>query len=134
MSHEELSAHSREVVKRWLRGDIEALADDAEIWSIGLYEDESGKMSVRPWGPQTKQGILALLGQFASAPSPYRIKPTEWTVDGNRVAVEARGHTILENGAQYENFYHLAYVVEGEHIVKCHHYFDTALFERSFFN
>lgn len=131
--HAAQSADSRAIVESFLAGNMRVVADDAEIWSNSLTVDDSGQEIISAWGPQEKSGWRKM-GRYMveAATVPYRLTPVAWTVDGERVAVEATGHMVHRNGLEYNNVYHLCYVVREGQIVSMRHYCDTALFDRVF--
>jgi len=123
------SEQSRDVVERYLAGERGLLADGVEVWSIGATTDANGNETYTDWGPQSFHDWRRTAPQMAKkARTAYTITPTAWTVDGERVAVEARGRMELEDGRVYDNFYHLLYVVQDNKITQAHHYYDTAHF------
>lgn len=133
MSNESVSAASRDVVERYLAGEGGLLARGVEVWSIGVPADpdgnQDGDSDYSDWGPQSFKDWRRTAPKMSEkASSAYSITPTAWTVDGERVAVEARGRMELEDGRVYDNFYHLLYVVQDGQITQAHHYYDTAHF------
>jgi ketosteroid isomerase-like protein len=104
---------------------LQWLSDDVDWW---IPDDEAGN-----FGRMTKEryrGILAALA--AHADGPLVVKPIGWTVDGNRVAVEAEGHLKLKNGRSYSNKYHHVFIVENGRITKLTEYCDTLAVSRAF--
>lgn len=55
-------------------------------------------------------GLLDLM------PTGFLIRPTAWTIDGDRVAVEAVSEGTVVNGKAYSNQYHLLFEIYGEQI------------------
>jgi NAD(P)-dependent dehydrogenase (short-subunit alcohol dehydrogenase family) len=120
---------SREAVEAFLRGDFAVLADDAAVWLSGAIPGgTTDDIDAGSSGETTKAGLLAMHGRLvALAASPFRLTPTGWTVDGERVAVEAQGHVVLRSGRTYANRYNFAFVVRNGLIVDLREYSDTAL-------
>ncbi len=53
-----------------------------------------------------------------------RLTPFAWTAEGDRVAVEAEGTIVWENGKVYNNLYHFAFVMRGGKIESLTEYTD----------
>jgi ketosteroid isomerase-like protein len=99
--------------------------DDAVDWWIPGDTPFSGKM--------TKQRYLSSLAAMAAAADgPMVIEPRGWTVDGNRLAVEAESHLKLKNGGVYNNKYHFLFEIRNRKIVKFFEYCDLSLTTRAF--
>lgn len=137
MANDPVSAASRDVVERYLAGERGLLAKGVEVWSIGFSDDGDdgdggegdGGGDYSDWGPQSFGDWRRTAPRMAQrASTEYSITPTAWTVDGERVAVEARGRMELTDGRVYDNYYHLLYVVQDGKITQAHHYYDTAHF------
>ena len=72
-----------------------------------------------------KDGVRAIFAQIAPLmvnPMDYEILGT--TCEGNRVAIESTGRTLLANGKEYANIYHFLFVVEDGQIVASREYCD----------
>lgn len=61
-----------------------------------------------------------------AARGTFRIWPLIMTAEGARVAVEAESHANFDNGKEYNNKYHFAFVVKEGRIIKVSEYFDSA--------
>lgn len=117
----------RQVVEEFLRtfstGDVdrtlEHLADDATWWVAGSLEGLSGT--------RDRDGIREMLGGAGGAAKDGAIAlhATGWTVDGDRVAVEAESDAPLVNGRTYRNRYHLLFELRDGAIVHVKEYSDT---------
>jgi ketosteroid isomerase-like protein len=93
-------------------------ADDGEWWIAG-----SGPQA----GSRTKAQMAAMLTFMPKlAATPLVIEPFGWTVDGDRVAVEASSHMHLKDGKHYANIYHFVFEFRDGKIVKVREYMDTA--------
>ncbi len=131
--HAEASKASRAIVEEFLKGNLRLVAADAEIWSNGLTFDDDGNEIISAWGQQTKSDWKRIGRKLVEdAAEPYVLTPVAWTVDGERVAVEATGHMRRKNGLEYNNVYHLRYIVRDGQIVSLRHYCNTAEFDRVF--
>lgn len=118
---------SRSVVEEFLRvfstGDVdetlEFLADDATWWVAGSLEGLSGT--------RDKDGVREMLDGAGGAAKggAIALTPTAWTVDGDRVAVEASSHAELLNGRVYANTYHLLFELRDGAIVHVKEFSDT---------
>ena len=53
-----------------------------------------------------------------------RLTPLAWTAEGDRVAVEAEGTVVWNNGKVYNNLYHLAFVIRNGKMEKFTEYTD----------
>ena len=101
------------------RGALGLLAPDATWWVGGSVQGLSGTKA----GQDVKDmvgGVLALTTDGA-----LRIEPRAWTVDGGRVALEARVMANLRSGSAYDNDYHFMFEVESGLIVRVRAYLDT---------
>jgi NAD(P)-dependent dehydrogenase (short-subunit alcohol dehydrogenase family) len=123
------SRGSREVVEAFIGGDFAVLADDAAIWLSGAIPGgTTDDVDAGSPGETTKAGLVAMHGRLmALAASSFRLAPTGWTIDGERVAVEAQGHVVLRSGRTYANRYNFLFVVRDGLIVELREYNDTAL-------
>jgi len=52
------------------------------------------------------------------------------TAEGDRVAVEARGHARTVDGKDYDNVYHFLFLLRGGKIVEIHEHADSAYAHR----
>lgn len=112
-----------EFFQSFSRGDIDQvldrMTDDATWWVSGRIAGMSGTNSKAELGallravkPLYKGGALA-------------ITPTGITVEGNRVAVEAKGHAELTSGGVYANEYHFLVELADGRIRRVREYSDT---------
>jgi len=74
-----------------------------------------------------KDGMRALFAQIG----PMMVNPMEYeilgtTCEGNRVALEATGRTVLANGNVYANNYHFLFEIDNGQIVASREYCDTS--------
>lgn len=54
------------------------------------------------------------------------------TVEGERVAMEAEGDFLFEDGKEYRNSYHFLFIVRDGKVVEGKEYLDTALVKQVF--
>jgi len=117
----------KEVVRAFMSafssGDVEAtfayLSDSATWWVAGQIEGISGssnraefrEMLIRV-STMTKSGVIYLT-------------PLAWTVEGDRVAVEASAYAEIPDGRSYQNMYHFVFVVHAGLIQSVKAYLDT---------
>lgn len=83
-------------------GAVAMMADKDFTWWMGGEPDKfplSGLM--------TKEKFLGLLQEILKvAPGGIQVTPVAWTVQGNRVAMEATSTAKTNSGKEYHNFYH----------------------------
>ena len=95
--------------------------DDRVIWQAMGREGElpiSGEMN--------KEGIANLIDTVKAAiPQGLHLTTTEWTAEGDRVAVEVESYGELTNGKVYNNLYHYLFEFDNGKIVKIREYMDT---------
>ncbi|MGX6449444.1 nuclear transport factor 2 family protein [Patulibacter sp. S7RM1-6] len=98
---------------------LELLTDDVTWWVAGSLEGLSGTLD--------KEGVRAVVGGAgeAAVDGAVRLTATGWTVDGDRVAVEARSDAPLRNGRTYRNEYHFLFRVRDGRIAQVKEYSDT---------
>ena len=87
-----------------LKTALAMMAEDG-CWVIPGRSPIARSMTVDEFQGQVG-GLLKLM------PSGFRIRPTAWTVDGDRVAVEAVSEGNVVNGKRYANEYHLLFQIE----------------------
>lgn len=122
---------TREVVERFLlsfdTGDtdeiVKHLADDATYWVSGSREGSGTGVDI------AKADFAAMhrVGADLYVDRRLTIVPTGWTVQGERVAVEAKGYGQLTNGRRHDNTYHFLFVVRDGKIREVREYNDTDL-------
>lgn len=96
------------------------LAEDATWWlpRFGAVPfAELAKISGRV-GPCLKTGVAMTVDHV--------------TAEGDRVAVEARGHAPTVDGQNYDNVYHFLFFLRGGQIVEIHEHGDSAYAHRIF--
>jgi ketosteroid isomerase-like protein len=96
---------------------LDLFSDDMTWWIAG---DVVGGQMDRAQYAAMIENIPAVLS------APFVFTVTGWTCQGDRVAVEASGKTVLKDGRSYENLLHLLYIVRGGKIVAGKEYLDTA--------
>ena len=93
------------------------MTDDATWWVAGTMPIS---------GTYTKPQFEKLLsGVLDVCTGPIRIEPREWTIDGDRVALEAESFVDTRNGRRYNNLYHFLHIVRDGKIVMVKEYLDT---------
>ena len=93
------------------------LAEDATWWIAGNFPLS---------GTRTKQEFIELGEQLAPvAPNGFRVTPTAFTAEGDRVAVEAESYGEMANGKIYNNRYHFLIEVRDGKIHSVREYLDT---------
>ena len=76
-------------------------------------------------GSRDKTGFKALLsGVSANAPGGIKMTPSAWTVQGERVAMEAESYAIV-SGKVYNNLYHFLHIVRDGKICVVKEFLDT---------
>ncbi|HEX8419662.1 MAG TPA: nuclear transport factor 2 family protein [Sphingomonas sp.] len=105
------------------RGDVDGvlarMTDDATWWVSGRIEGMSGTNSKQALGELLRQVKPLYKGGALS------ITPLAFTVDGDRVAVEAESHAELANGGVYANQYHFLIELSDGLIRRVREYSDT---------
>ncbi len=92
-------------------------AEDATWWVAGTMPIS---------GTYDKAQFTALLeGVLVACTGPIVITPKEFTVQGERVAVEAESLTHTRNGRTYNNLYHFLIRVRDGKIAAVKEYLDT---------
>lgn len=105
-----------------------AFADDIEWW-------------VPPSSPMagTYKGKEAVFGLFAQgvslyAPEPMKIEILGMVADDRKVAAELHITAKTAKGAEYSNFYHFLFEIEGGQIKGVKEYVDTLYAQRTLFS
>ncbi|WP_198040138.1 nuclear transport factor 2 family protein [Microbulbifer agarilyticus] len=84
-------------------------------------------------GEMDLDGILALMQSVReSSKDGLALKMLEWTLDGERVAVEMEGLAHMNNGKTYNNRYHFLVIVHDGKILRLREYGDTDQVRRVF--
>lgn len=92
-------------------------AEDATWWVAGTMPIS---------GTYDKAQFTKLLaGVLDTCTGPIKITPKAFTVQGERVAVEAESYTQTRNGRTYNNHYHFLVTVRGDKIAGVKEYLDT---------
>ncbi len=78
-------------------------------------------------GVRTKAEILETIPAWKKLFKEFKHEVVGITAQGERVAVEARGHDITVTGVPYNNTYHLLYVVRDGKVKEVREYADTKL-------
>lgn len=95
--------------------------DDGVVWrAMGV---EGGlPMS----GELDKEAIGGLIGGVKEAiPGGFKLDPSGWTAEGDRVALELECYGELTNGRVYNNMYHFLIIVSDGKIKTIREYMDT---------
>ncbi|MFB5761221.1 nuclear transport factor 2 family protein [Paenibacillus medicaginis] len=96
---------------------LDMLTDDVEWWMSGLPHP----------GFITKDEFRSMLTPLDDiTDGPLQIVPTGWTIQGDRVAVEAYSTMKLKSGRRYQNHYHFLFELRGDKIAVYHEHHDTA--------
>ena len=93
------------------------LTDDVDWWIAGM--PNSGKISKSEF-----RTALTFLAEVTDG--PLIIEPTAWTIQEDRIAVEAVSTMKLKSGREYRNQYHFLFGLRGDKISVYHEYHDTA--------
>ena len=130
------SAHDKEAIKQlagqFLRvltsGSVaevmDLLSEDFTYWVAG---------SLPHSGTYDKERMQALLAGLPSVfDGPFTITPTGFTVDGNRIAVEAKSEARTTTGKEFRNEYHFLMEFRDRKLVLLKEYMDTDLSARVF--
>lgn len=137
MSHDELTAQTRRVVRDYLdalqRGDLAALrgsfAPDA-TWSLGGALPVSGTWT----GPEgIIDGFLAAMVARLDRDRPLTQEVTGLVVDGRTAVAEWTSRATTTSGQAYENDYAVVFEVSEGRIAAVREYFDTAYAGRVLF-
>lgn len=118
---------NKQLVTRFMqdfgKGDVATilgyLTDDATWWVAGSIEGVSGSKSKQDFGAMLS-GLSGLCEGGAIS-----LTPKQFTVQGDRVAVETESYAKLLNGRVYNNDYHFVFVVRDNKIAAVKEYLDT---------
>lgn len=113
-----------EFFQRFSEADVAGaldLLDDSVIWrAMGV----AGGLPLS--GERDKQAIGRLIENVkAGFINGIKLTPTEWTCEGDRVAIEMESYAEKANGTVYNNLYHFLVIVSGGKITSVKEYFDT---------
>lgn len=123
MGIEENKAVVREWVRRWCENDHQALGQ--------LYDDEAFDWRISGLSPVSrkyrKTEVVELMGKTFATPMKQKLHLTvkNITAEEDRVALEAEGYGIYEDGSEFRNFYHLLFTVRDGKIIRGRAYMDT---------
>ncbi|WP_368680346.1 nuclear transport factor 2 family protein (plasmid) [Rhodococcus opacus] len=95
------------------------MSDDSTYWVGGNIPGVSGT--------KDKQSFGEMLGGFAenSKTGSIKLTPHTFTVQGDRVAVEAESYAEILNGRVYNNRYHFLILCRNGKIASVREYLDT---------
>ncbi|MFW2830349.1 nuclear transport factor 2 family protein [Sphingomonas sp. ID0503] len=97
---------------------VAAMMDPDATWWV------AGTMPIS--GTYTREEFRALLvGVSDACDGPIRLIPHEFTIDGDRVAVETESMAQTLNGRTYNNFYHFLFILKGDKVLRVKEYLDT---------
>ncbi|MFE3060459.1 nuclear transport factor 2 family protein [Nocardia sp. NPDC059239] len=115
---------NKEIVERFLQAMTQG---DAEGVNACMSEDSSywiGAINL----PETLPGsdFARRLRKFfkLSADGKIDIKPVAFTIDGDRLAVEAESVATLKKGGVYRNVYHFVFLCRDGKIIELREYLD----------
>ncbi|QIZ75797.1 nuclear transport factor 2 family protein [Ferrimonas lipolytica] len=110
-----------------LNGAAALLHEDANWCAMG----EQGGLPLS--GEMDVSGILSLMQSVRDlSEDGLALTMKEWTVQGERVAVEMEGYAKMTNGKVYHNKYHFLIVIRDGKICTLREYGDTDLVRRTF--
>lgn len=93
------------------------MTDDATWWVAGTMPIS---------GTYDKAAFTHLLsGVLETCTGPIQITPRTFTVEGDRVALEAESYTQTRNGRIYNNLYHFVFKLRDGKIAAVKEYLDT---------
>lgn len=77
-------------------------------------------------GTYTREEFGKLLsGVSETCEGPIVLIPREFTIDGDRVAVETESRARTLSGRVYNNLYHFLFVLKGDKVLRVKEYLDT---------
>ena len=93
------------------------MTDDATWWVAGTMPIS---------GTYSKAQFEQLLsGVLDTCTGPIRIEPRTWTIDADRVALEAESFVDTRNGRRYNNHYHFLFRLRDGKVASVREYLDT---------
>ncbi len=124
MNNEQKKALVADFMGRFATTDIDgamAMTTDDFTWWIG------GKKELFPMaGVKTKAEMIGLLkGMMGGMKTGLTITPKAWTVEGDRVALEAESYGVAGDGGVYNNEYHFLVLLRDGKIAQVKEYLDT---------
>lgn len=124
MSNEQNKQIVSDFFERFSAADVAGALD--MLSELVIWKAMGRKGGLPLSGERDKQAIGELIaGVKAAFPSGINLKPTGWTCEGDRVAVEVESYAEKANGTVYNNFYHFLVVVVDGKIDTVKEYFDT---------
>ena len=113
------------IVRRFMcvfsAGDVAGVVDmmDPEgTWWVAGTMPISGTYSREEFGQ-----LLSKVSETCTG--PIELIPHEFTIQGDRVAVETESKAATLDGKIYNNLYHFLFVLRGEKILRVKEYLDT---------
>ena len=98
---------------------LDCLEDNCVWWISGNLPGISGSHDKTAMG-QLLAGVVDVYKQGA-----LPVTPLAWTIENNRVAVEAESYAELKNGKVFNNSYHFLFELNGNRITRVKEYSDT---------
>ncbi len=110
-----------EFLRLFSSGDVEQtmamMTEDATWWVAGTMPIS---------GTYDKAAFTRLLsGVLDACTGPIQITPKHYTIQGDRVALEAESYTQTRNGRTYNNLYHFLIRVRDGKVASVREYLDT---------
>lgn len=107
-----------------------SLLDDQVSWRM---MGQQGGLPIS--GTMDKDGIAGLMKSVRElVVDRLNMTTSEWTIEGDRVAVEVESLAELKNGRRYNNLYHYLFVIKDGKIETIKEYADTDQVRRVFFD
>tara|TARA_R110000787_G_scaffold8607_37_gene29403 strand:- start:18 stop:416 length:399 start_codon:yes stop_codon:yes gene_type:complete len=101
------------------------MTDDATWWVAGTTQLS---------GLYDKEAFAKLLGSVNDVcTGPIKLMPKEWTIDGDRIAVETESLAHTKTGRTYNNHYHFLFLLRDGKVAGVREYLDTMHTESIFF-
>ena len=100
-----------------------------------LHDDAEWQAMAQPPGrlKWNKADFAAMMTGFTRGhQTGLRIWPTGFTIDGDKIAVEAESYMKLKNGKEYRNQYHFLFEFRDGKIARVKEFMDTAYALRMF--
>jgi ketosteroid isomerase-like protein len=133
-------ASSPEANKKIIRDYFDAVGSGASDKVVAAFADDI-EWWVPPSSPMagTYKGKEAVLGMFGKgvslyAPKPMKIEILGMVADDKKVAAEIHITAETAKGAEYSNFYHFLFEIDGDHIKGVKEYVDTLYAQRTLFS
>ena len=96
---------------------LELMTESCTWWTSGSFPLSGTR------GKDEMAGVFG--GMVAILNGPFLLEPKSFTIEGDRVAVEAESHAELKDGRVYNNKYHFLMEVHDGKINAVREYFDT---------